>query len=471
MPALRLSHKLFLAFALLTGVVLSLAGWSLLTTRRLTAENRAIIERVLPSVRLEIGILEGVAALRRVEARHAVLRDPAYLRLFAERAQAIESDLGALAELVSTGEERLALASAAEQLRSYRALAERSPAESRDGEQAAIRLETVTQRLYGHSSAELRRRGAEAGRLEEQSRLVALLAIAASLLVSLAIAGFVSLRIARPLRELRAAAWDVERRKAIDAIPVRGRDEIAELTMAFNRMADRLRELDTLKQHLFSAITHDLRTPLTIIAWSAERLGRGEAGMPRERQASLVENIRMNTARLLSLVTQLLDLGKLRTGKLQLDLDPTDVHALVQDAVDEIRPWAEDRGLHLDVRVSDAIPKLLLDTKRIHQVIVNLLANAVKYSKAAGLITLTAEIADEHVVVKVADTGIGIPAHLQATVFDRYEQAHSERGGTGLGLAIVKGFVLAHGGRVWVESDEGIGSCFGFALPLEVPDP
>jgi signal transduction histidine kinase len=471
MPALRLSHKLFLAFALLTGVVLSLAGWSLLTTRRLTAENRAIIERVLPSVRLEIGILEGVAALRRVEARHAVLRDPAYLRLFAERAQAIESDLGALAELVSTGEERLALASAAEQLRSYRALAERSPAESRDGEQAAIRLETVTQRLYGHSSAELRRRGAEAGRLEEQSRLVALLAIATSLLVSLAIAGFVSLRIARPLRELRAAAWDVERRKAIEAIPVRGRDEIAELTMAFNRMADRLRELDTLKQHLFSAITHDLRTPLTIIAWSAERLGRGEAGMPRERQASLVENIRMNTARLLSLVTQLLDLGKLRTGKLQLDLDPTDVHALVQDAVDEIRPWAEDRGLHLDVRVSDAIPKLLLDTKRIHQVIVNLLANAVKYSKAAGLITLTAEIADEHVVVKVADTGIGIPAHLQATVFDRYEQAHSERGGTGLGLAIVKGFVLAHGGRVWVESDEGIGSCFGFALPLEVPDP
>jgi signal transduction histidine kinase len=470
MPALRLSHKLFLAFALLTGVVLSLAGWSLLTTRRLTAENRAIIERVLPSVRLEIGILEGIAALRRVEARHALLRDPAYLRLFAERAQAIESDLGALADLVSTAEERLALASAAEQLRSYRALAERSPAESRDGEQAAIRLETVTQRLYGHSSAELRRRGAEAGRLEEQSRLVALLAIATSLLVSLAIAGFASLRIARPLRELRAAAWDVERRKATEAIPVRGRDEIAELTMAFNRMADRLRELDTLKQHLFSAITHDLRTPLTIIAWSAERLGRGEAGMPRERQASLVENIRMNTARLLSLVTQLLDLGKLRTGKLQLDLDPTDVHALVQDAVDEIRPWAEDRALHLDVRVSDAIPKLLLDAKRIHQVIVNLLANAVKYSKAAGLITLTAEIADEHVVVKVADTGIGIPSHLQATVFERYEQAHSERGGTGLGLAIVKGFVLAHGGRVWVESKEGIGSSFGFALPLEVPD-
>jgi signal transduction histidine kinase len=95
----------------------------------------------------------------------------------------------------------------------------------------------------------------------------------------------------------------------------------------------------------------------------------------------------------------------------------------------------------------------------------------VKFSKAAGLITLTAEVAEPDVLVKVSDTGIGIPANLQTTVFERYEQAHTERGGTGLGLAIVKGFVLAHGGRVWVESQEGHGSCFAFTLPLEAPEP
>jgi signal transduction histidine kinase len=307
-----------------------------------------------------------------------------------------------------------------------------------------------------------------AGALEERSRLVSLLAIVTSLAVALGASLFASRRIARPLRDLRVAARAVERRKHAEPIPVRGRDEIAELTVAFNRMALRLQELDSLKQHLFSAITHDMRTPLTVIAWSAQRLEKGAAG---GRQASLLENIRMNTDQLLGLVNQLLDLGKLKTGKLQLNLDPTDVASLIQGAIDEIRPWAEDRRLHFEIAVSDSIPKLLLDARRIHQVLVNLLANAVKFSQAGGVIALDAQVTGQHLVVKVSDTGIGIPAHLQATIFELYEQAHTEHGGTGLGLAIVKGFVLAHGGRVWVESEEGKGSCFAFTLPLEAPGP
>jgi signal transduction histidine kinase len=469
-PALRLSHKLFLASALMIGVVLSLAWWSLLTTGRLAVENRTIIHRALPAVRLEVSVLEGVAALRRLDARHALLRDPAYFRLFAERAQTVEGDVRALEALVSTPEERQTLADAAGELRRYRTLAERPPGERGAPEQAALRLEALAERLYAQSSTELRRRGTLTEALDEQGRLVALLAVATSFAMAVAIAAFASWRIAGPLRELRVAARAIERRQRSEPIPVRGHDEIADLTVAFNRMAARLHELDALKQHLFSAITHDLRTPLTVIAWSADRLARGTPGAG-ERQASLIENIRMSTSRLLNLVNQLLDLGKLKTGKLQLDLDPTDVASLVQGAVDEVRPWAEDRGLRFTVTVSDSIPKLLVDGKRMHQVLVNLLANAVKFSRAGGLITLTADVLGQELVVKVSDTGIGIPAHLQAAIFERYEQAHGEREGTGLGLAIVKGFVLAHGGRVWVESEEGRGSTFGLALPLEAHTP
>jgi signal transduction histidine kinase len=348
-------------------------------------------------------------------------------------------------------------------------VAERPPAEKARVEPGAFRLEELIRQLYEQSSAELRRRGIVARALEERSRLVSLLAIVTSLAVALGTALFASRRIARPLRDLRLAARAVERRKDSAPIPVRGRDEIAELTIAFNRMALRLRELDSLKQHLFSAITHDMRTPLTVIAWSAERLEKGAAGAPGGRQAPLIENIRMNTDQLLGLVNQLLDLGKLKTGKLQLNLDPTDIASLIQGAIDEIRPWAEDRRLHFEITVSDSIPKLLLDAKRIHQVLVNLLANAVKFSQAGGVIALSAQVTNLDLVVKVSDTGIGIPTHLLATIFELYEQAHTERGGTGLGLAIVKGFVLAHGGRVWVESEEGKGSCFAFALPLEEP--
>ena len=148
--------------------------------------------------------------------------------------------------------------------------------------------------------------------------------------------------------------------------------------------------------------------------------------------------------------------------------------ALIQEAVNEIRPWGEDRRLRFAMTLPASLPKLRIDAKRIHQVVVNLLGNAVKFSQAGGLIAVTAAAADDHVVVAISDTGIGIPAPLQATIFERYEQAHDERGGTGLGLTIVKSFVTAHGGRVWVEFREGQGSCFsryGALCHLEGPTP
>jgi signal transduction histidine kinase len=266
------------------------------------------------------------------------------------------------------------------------------------------------------------------------------------------------MRIARPLRELQAATREVARREFSEPIPVRGHDEVAELTGAFNTMAGRLRELDTLKEEFLASVSHDLRSPLTAISWSADLLRTGGPGPLSPKQLRLIDRMHASSQRLLNLVNQILSVGQLRAGKLQLTRQPLDLRRSVAGALDEIRPLAEQGGVRLASSIPDGLPAVAADSERLQQILGNLLGNAVKFTPAGGTVT-----------VGVVDTGIGIPAEAVPRVFDRYQQAHSGRGGTGIGLAVVKGLVEAHGGRVAVESEEGRGSRFAFTLPLRLP--
>ncbi len=467
MPALRLGHKLFLAFGLIIVVVALLVGWNLLATDRLTRETRTIVERALPAARLEVMILEAVIALRRLEARYAVLRDPAYLRIFRERVASIDADLQRLDRLLSTPDEHETLAQARAYLADYGRLGERGAPVPPVGALAHIPLEVALERLYAESESELRGRQAAAHTLNETSRLIALAGLAASVVLGLSVSLFALWRIARPLRRLRAAAEEVARRDFSRPIPVLGRDEVADLALAFNQMAAKLGELDALKAEFFAAISHDLRTPLAAIRLSADLLHREVTWALDTRQRQQVERIRASSVRLIGLVNQLIDLGSLRAGKLRLDLEQADLRDVVARSVEEVRPLAEQRKLQLEVAIPETVPAVPVDVRRIQQVLVNLLGNSIRFTREGGRVSASAEREGTAVVVKVKDTGIGIPSHLVAQVFEPYEQAHRGQGGTGIGLAVVKGLVEAHGGRVWVESEEGRGSCFTFTLPLE----
>jgi signal transduction histidine kinase len=302
-----------------------------------------------------------------------------------------------------------------------------------------------------------------------RTRVLGVTALVAATLIGLALGAFAVLRVARPLHRLRMATQEVAAREFSEPLAVAGPSEIRDLTGAFNRMAARLGEIDRLKDEFFTGISHDLRTPLAAIRWSADLLHGGALGPLTPKQLRLAETIQSSSRRLLALAGQIVELGRLRAGRLHLDLHPTGLGDVIGQAVDEVRPLAERGQLRLEVEVPDDLPPAAADAERVHQIVVNLLANAVRFTPPGGRVSVSAAREGAEVAVRVADTGVGIPADLLAKIFDPYEQAHHGRGGSGVGLTMVRGLVEAHRGRVWVESEEGRGSCFTFTLPLAAP--
>jgi two-component system sensor histidine kinase GlrK len=230
-------------------------------------------------------------------------------------------------------------------------------------------------------------------------------------------------------------------------------------------MAERLRELDELKQAFLATVSHELRSPLTSMREAAHLLRDRVGGELNDRQSRMVEIIAGSCERLLRLVNQVLDLSRLRAGVLTLDRQPVDLDRVVARALDEMRPQAEEAGLALSFERRGNDFMVEGDEDRLVQVFVNLIANAVRFTLRRGRVTVRLHDAGREVEVQVEDTGVGIPAVALPHIFDTWQQAHQQRGGTGLGLAIVRGIVQAHAGRVTVESHEGKGSRFSVLLP------
>jgi signal transduction histidine kinase len=466
---LRLSHQLGLAVGGLLLVVGSLVGWNLVITRQLTDAHRSLVDSGIPAVRLEVGLLEHVGALRRMEGRYTILKDPEFLAIFRDRIRAAVGDLDRLKGLLATPAEQNLLREARTSLDEYRQLLEKDKIPPAGQVHPAMELEDDLDRLYQASGIELRRRQAALETMARRSRALGLTALAAAVLIGLGLGAFAVLRVARPLHELRIATQAVAAREFSEPLHVAGPSEIRDLTGAFNRMAAQLGENDRLKDEFFTGISHDLRTPLSAIRWSADLLHTGSLGPLTPKQMRLAETIQSSSRRLLALVGQIVELGRLRAGRLELDLRPIDLRIVIDQAVEEVRPLAERGQLRLDVALPDGLPSITADAGRVQQIVMNLLANAVRFTPPGGRVLVSAAMETAEVAVQVADTGVGIPSDLVPRIFEPYEQAHRGRGGSGVGLMVVRFLVEAHGGHVWVESEEGRGSRFTFTLPVAAP--
>ena len=232
-----------------------------------------------------------------------------------------------------------------------------------------------------------------------------------------------------------------------------------------------LERANRLKSEFLASVSHELRTPMNAIIGYTKLMLDGLDGDLTEQQTADLERVVQAADNLLGLINGLLDLAKIEAGKMELNIEEVDIPLVIDDVIELIRASADAKSLSLRADVAGALPTAWADRARIRQVLVNLVANAVKFTEHGG-VTIRATVVDGWITIAVVDTGVGIPPEAQTYIFDEFRQVDASTtrryGGTGLGLAISKRLIALHGGRIWVDSSVGVGSSFLFTLPVRV---
>ena len=243
---------------------------------------------------------------------------------------------------------------------------------------------------------------------------------------------------------------------------------VRERTRALEEANERLKELDRLKNDFVSNVSHDLRTPLTSIKGYVDNMLDGIGGALNDRQVRNLQRIRSNADRLSKLVNDILDLSRIEAGRLEIAPTQVSVAEVGRDVAEGLRQMASEKGVALGVVEGDEGVVAFADPDRVHQILMNLMGNAIKFTESGGRVEVGAESDGAFVRVWVRDTGKGIPSEELGRVFDKFHQvggSSEAQRGAGLGLSIVKALVELHGGRIWAESEVGRGSTFWFTLP------
>lgn len=228
-----------------------------------------------------------------------------------------------------------------------------------------------------------------------------------------------------------------------------------------------LTKLDQLKTEFVMTASHELKSPLTSIAISLDLLAEGLGSSVDEKHREIIDAANEDVNRLKALVSDLLDLSRLESGKAEMDLAKHQARDIIEQACSIMRRQVDEKGIALRCDLPDAHMAMMVDGNKIVWILTNLIANAIRYTNKGGMISVSAEEIGRFVHVKVKDTGAGIPLEYQRRIFEKFVQVKgaASSGGTGLGLAICREIVRAHGGRIWVESEVGSGSRFTFTLP------
>ncbi len=262
---------------------------------------------------------------------------------------------------------------------------------------------------------------------------------------------------------------------ALNFAPVVSSDGVPYGSVAVLRDVTREIEADRAKRDFISSVSHELRTPLTSIKGYVDLLLLGAAGPVSEGQLSFLGVVKNNANRLMELINDILEIGRIDSHKINLTFEQIDVGHVFSDVLQTLRAEVDRKSLVISSDVQEDLPEITADPRRVTQVVLNLVSNAVKYTYAEGRVGLRAFLNPSGMVqVDVEDNGVGISPEQQQHLFRRFYRADNplrdEAGGTGLGLSIAKSFVELHGGEMWVKSEANKGSVFSFILPVTQPE-
>lgn len=261
--------------------------------------------------------------------------------------------------------------------------------------------------------------------------------------------------------------------EALHALTVSLEQKVKERTHELEAARDHALVATRHKSEFLASMSHELRTPLNAIIGFSEVLVEKMFGDLNPKQEEYLVDILSSGRHLLSLINDILDLSKVESGRIELEVTTFDFPMACEHTATLVREKARRHGIQLTLEVDPRVGLFTADERKVKQVLINLLSNAIKFTSEGGSISLGVDLKERLIEVSVTDSGIGISVNDQEKIFDEFYQAGADatrrREGTGLGLALAKKFVELHGGHIWVESQIGLGSTFAFTLPARAP--
>lgn len=488
-------QKLTAGFAVMFLSVLTISAYAVIQLNRLDRLINTALSVDSEILKNSEYLMNSLLTQASTSQKFMITGDAAFKRLFGENAEEFLKRLDVMEARAETDPQREAIAAIRASYQRYATVVNkefqsegflnRTPDSTKQELIAEIsaaigRLNEITQRLLDRKMLYSREVSKSGTRI---ALLFTIMAVAAGIGF-----GLVIIRsLYRPLRSLKDGTQDIARGNFNARIPIESRDELGELSAAFNQMCDRLRELDRLKSDFIANITHDLKTPLASITEANQLLLEGVGGAVSPEQKHLLQIIQEDAARLIRLIESIIDLTKMESGLAQYHFTLTDIQPVIAEAVEAVQLLADSKHIAFSCAVADGLPKLLIDREKVGHALINLLSNAIKFTPAGGRVRIETQLRNHDpsavhregifvqdgdvVEISVADTGIGIAPEDLPKIFDKFFQGRrgGQQKGSGLGLAIAQHIIQAHGGHIRAASSDAPGATFYILLP--VPEP